>query len=614
MKKIILFENIDKLNFYFSLILIPFFKKIYFREASYGQNHYFFKKNLNKIFFQVGLKDLSGELVNKSFNLKKYLIKKYVNKNFKSEIFDAFCKLVNIKNEDKKNLIYSIENNIYLSKYEAIDTSSYICIKLFFPDCISYYVPNSETTFLVMKQIKNKKLRIIGFTVFFNMFFLNVQKFLIIFLKKLNFFVKKKNNNKSNDGSQKKDNATIGYFPHGGIRYDFFFKKNFFYQKSISSQLYSDNIETFTFQKFDDLSLRYFRFCKLKNTELNKLPNNINYKQIIKFTLFFYNNKKFILKNRLINFRIFCQLYLSIEKYNNFFKNKNYNYLFFYNDTLISSGLLLSAGINQIKTISFQDRLTSYNYYYRCFFDLYLVAGKKFEKIFKNKYFIKKYEVLGLTRANLISKKNNPLIENILKKDFKIITCLLLAPNLDWKLNIHGEDGTSYNSTIRFCKEIVELSKIFTNRYFVIKFKILHEVNDAELIADINKIILSSSNVLLHSNNDILSTNFIAHSELVIGKYSTILDEALISGKNVLFHDDEKFISSLGFFKKNRFLIVQNFDELLSKTRDILEKKSNFYRSYTEQKSHYINDYITNDGNVGNQKKIVEIIEKYIIN
>ena len=37
-------------------------------------------------------------------------------------------------------------------------------------------------------------------------------------------------------------------------------------------------------------------------------------------------------------------------------------------------------------------------------------------------------------------------------------------------------------------------------------------------------------------------------------------------------------------------------------------------RYFIEKKSNYINNYLTNKGIVGNQKKIVEIVEKYIEN
>ena len=87
MKKIIIYEDLNRINFYSSLFLIPFYKKIYFRDASYAKKNFFFKKNINKIFFQIGLKNLSGSYLNKSYQLKKFLIRKYINNNFKINFF-----------------------------------------------------------------------------------------------------------------------------------------------------------------------------------------------------------------------------------------------------------------------------------------------------------------------------------------------------------------------------------------------------------------------------------------------------------------------------------------------------------------------------------------------
>ena len=53
MKSVILFEDLDKFNYYFSFFLIPFFKKIYFAEASFAQNQSFFKKKLIKFIFKL---------------------------------------------------------------------------------------------------------------------------------------------------------------------------------------------------------------------------------------------------------------------------------------------------------------------------------------------------------------------------------------------------------------------------------------------------------------------------------------------------------------------------------------------------------------------------------
>ena len=630
MKKIILFEDLDKINFYFSLFLIPFFKKIYFRKATYAGNHFFFKKNLEKLFFEIGLKDLTGKETIRSINLKKYLSKKYINNNFQHKFFYEFCNLNKTRHEDNKKIIFTLENYIYLSTHEYIDSSSYICFKIFFPNNLAYYVPSSEKSLLLMREIKNKNFKVVGITVLLTELLLTSIKIFKVIFNKINFFIKSNDEIKKNENIENK-NCSIGYFPHGGLKYGNFFKKIFFYQQPSTSPLYKKNIDTLSFEPFDKLTLRYLRFFNLSNTQLHQIASTISWKYFYTFMLFILKNKKFIKKNKFLNLKIFFQFYLSIQKYNIFFKNNNYKYLFFDNDTLISYPMLLAASLNKIKTISLQDRLTSYIFYHRCFFDLYMLAGIGFKKILRSKYIVEHYETLGLTRSKLIRQD-----KEILKEKNNVVACLLNGVTSDSRNNILGNDGSSLKSNLNFCKDIVKLSKIFKNKNFIIKHKmiidpVLNEENinttyknvsdideyilvHNELITAVNKIIYSSNNVFWNREDKIKSTDLISQSELVIGKTSTILEESLLSNKNVLIHDEEKFASSLNFYKKNKFLIVDNYDDLLFKTKSILEKSGDFYQYYIERKSNYIKDYLTNQGIVGSQKKILEILEKYIKN
>jgi len=560
MKKVILFEDLDKINFYFSLLLIPFFKKIYFRDASYAKNQSFFLKKKNKIFFQIGLKNQSGKLIKKSYAVKKYLLKNLIRNNFKKEFFDEFCKLIGLNIKNKKKLIYTIENKIYISKLEAVEVSSYICIKKKFYNCITYYIPSNQNSYLIVKQIKNNNLKVISLLLFINIFILDFKKlFKLILKKKIIFFYKNKIKNKKKINEK---NCTIGYCPHDGLKYGNFFNKTFFYQKIKNSPLHKDKIETISFNNFDKVSARFLKFFKLKNVELANISFDFDIKKIFKFFLFFIKNQNSILNYRLVFFKIFFEIYMSINKYNNFFKKKKYNYLFFDNDTLIPSGFLISADINRIRTLSMQDRLTSYMYFNRCFFDLYLLAGSKFQNIFKNKYFIETYDVQGLTRSELIKKNKFITINKLYDNKSNIVACLPLKANSNWLINLYGESGSSINTTLIFCKNIVKLSKKYTQKKFIIKFKVLDPIGDKITIKKINKIISHSDNVFLDLRERFSCANLIACSEIVIGIYSTILDEAMAIGKDVIIYDDTKFISSFGFFTKNKFALVNNYSEL----------------------------------------------------
>ena len=181
---------------------------------------------------------------------------------------------------------------------------------------------------------------------------------------------------------------------------------------------------------------------------------------------------------------------------------------------------------------------------------------------------------------------------------------MLLGCRADWNVSLYGQDGTSAKSILDFCQDIRELSSIVKDKFFIIKFKDIDLNKNAELITSIRKIISKSNNLTLITNDNISSAKLVAHSVLTIGKYSTIMDEALIAGTNVLIHDPEYFVSTLGYYRKNKFLIANNFEELLFKTNSILEGKNQFSKHYEEEKNLYVKNYLTDNGAIGNQKKL----------
>ena len=108
---------------------------------------------------------------------------------------------------------------------------------------------------------------------------------------------------KKNPKTKKKEKyPEIGYFPHKGLKYRTFFKKNFFYSNFKKSRFYKNNIETLSLENFDKLTLKFLRFYKLKHTQINKFAKRINYTKLYLFVKFFFKNMKLIKKNKLINF------------------------------------------------------------------------------------------------------------------------------------------------------------------------------------------------------------------------------------------------------------------------------------------------------------------------
>ena len=72
-----------------------------------------------------------------------------------------------------------------------------------------------------------------------------------------------------------------------------------------------------------------------------------------------------------------------------------------------------------------------------------MTAGNEFKKILKNKFLIKKFKTLGLTRADFIQNKKIKLLENIKNQGIydEIISCLLTGYREDAIVDLFGEVG-----------------------------------------------------------------------------------------------------------------------------------------------------------------------------
>ena len=223
---------------------------------------------------------------------------------------------------------------------------------------------------------------------------------------------------------------------------------------------------------------------------------------------------------------------------------------------------------------------------------------------------------MGLTRADFIQNKKIKLLENIKNQGIydEIISCLLIGYREDARVDLFGEVGNSENSILNFLNDIKRLANIFNNKYFVVQFKLLNLEKYPELFKKINNTIFGYKNLTLITDKTISSASLVGNSDLVIGKYSTILDESLVKNKNVIIHDPENFVSTFGFYRKNKFLIAKNYDDLLYKFTNLLNKKGDFFNYYMNKKKNYVEKYLTNDGVVGNQDKITEFIERFVSN
>lgn len=608
-KKNLLFDELNLIIAVICILFKPFIGNVYFRQNSSN----YFTRYFKHFFVLIGFENVDGSFFNKSYILKKFLIKKYLKKNFNEEFFKNFKDFLGIKNQSKIEFLF--ENYLYDTKILAIDSSSYVYKKKFLNKIELIYFPTELNSYLVFWNNNNPEFRVSSLIIFF----VTLKKLIFFLINICNSFFKnifKFKVKKKNLKTEIKKLNQIGYFPHKGIKYGDLFSKTFLYKKNKNTLIEDLGIDTIFFEETDKITNKFLKFYKLEKKifTLNLSKNIFNF--LIIYTKFFLKNKKNIYHNKAVLFYVFFSFYLKVENFSDLLNNKNYKFFFFYNDYEVPNALLLAAEKNNIRTISFQDRLTSYIYNHRIFFDCYFTCGNTFKKIFLKNYFCQKYLSLSLLRSNLIDQE---LIKNIdfknevlfLKKNLKIISFILNTSDNEYKSNLYGEDGTSIKSLIDLKGVISNLSNKYKKKVFIfVKFKhdgIFNNVHIKNLKEILNKI----DNVKVLDDKKITSANLISLSDIIIGKQSTIIEEAIMNNKIAFLYDSENFISTFGFYRKNKFNIFRYSKDLIYAIDKIINKDPIFLESYQVNKNILFKNYLSDNGRIYNFDEFREKIIKY---
>ena len=121
-------------------------------------------------------------------------------------------------------------------------------------------------------------------------------------------------------------------------------------------------------------------------------------------------------------------------------------------------------------------------------------------------------------------------------------------------------------------ENIVTLSKLYQNCYFVIKYKNQNFIKQVEsnLIRKINE----QENIeILKNSKHINSYELVIMSDLIISKYSNILDETISLEKKIICYDDHKDLKSTKYLFNSLKLNTYNKNDLEKKFEFFLKNK-----------------------------------------
>ena len=386
----------------------------------------------------------------------------------------------------------------------------------------------------------------------------------------------------------------VMFFPHKTVFYSDLFIKDHFYSKDKSSMFYPKNM----------IHLEY------DNIDIEK--TKARYKEYFGFNPYYMSlHDQVKVKKENMFFRILAcinkSLIISIIKMKTspkslyYMANLYYSYRYFYSaledfenvkialvgyDNLFPVALSLALEKRGIKTLALQERfILPFNNNYAYIIDTQFTASNYISSILQNKgdmHCVRDCLPTGLIRSDkLCNLKPNSNTKRIVVFDFHVESNFndqISHPVLNW------------SNDLFFRKEIVKLAKDFGNYDFIIRGKNI-EWTTITYFSEILNECNNTPNITIDFNySDFYhSYELCNNSDLIIARHTSIADECISKGFDVILHD-----------------YSMNYDSMIS---DIYPKIDgiNFCHSYKELKAHM--SFFHRNGYITNQRKKNKIIE-----
>ena len=625
MKKVLFFDKLDYIALILAIILRPFFSQIVFRNANQLFQNIKLHRYLNIIGINwISFYKLDYKIYNECLKLSPILETKYINNQVSNNPYvKDFIDRFNLNSKQIEKLYLCFRQDCYLSKDNVPAAHSIILIKNFFPerDFKVYFVPSHHLTYLLLKEVNEKNIKIIGFHAFINLIIgipIQFFRFILIFFKS-KIFYRKKNKNVNNFSNNKTYSSEIGFFPHQSLTYGPFFKKTYLYENDTKSPLFKEKVLTMFWEDTDYLSKRYFRRYNIPYLNVNNLV--IKRYVIIETLKYIFNLisiKNLYIFKSLQNFFLFYTLllfqYRFILSLNILNQLRQLKVIYVHYDVLFPQFFLLACDTKGITTISSQERPDHYNFFSPLFYGKYLTTGQGFHDIFKQRgYLCEEFINIGLPRSNLIKNSNNIVNKNCekyikIKKSKKLVLCFGLFSVDDFEVGIWGDAGISIRSNVDFVRSMLIMAKKFQNLYFVIRFKTTDTINSipSKLLLEIK----NKENIEINNNlKSLNSYELVSISDIVIGKYTSIVEETMSTGKKIIFYDNENYLSSFDFPLNKINVIERNIKGLENRINNIIN--GNYDPS--NQIKNFVNKYFFNHPNNSGFNLIKDTIKKTLI-
>ncbi|MDK2954761.1 MAG: hypothetical protein PWQ57_257 [Desulfovibrionales bacterium] len=353
------------------------------------------------------------------------------------------------------------------------------------------------------------------------------------------------------------------YFPHQSIFYGQLFAKDHFYSERQDSLLHSSNILHVEFRPSScpNEHLEKQKEMNLETYTLNGLGVKVIFFSMTEFFHFLWQHRKQLL-NASAKRSLCMQLLILYIEFRHYVKEvlpieKNAQLAIVGYDMLLPAGLALALKSLGIQTVATQERLYPVFQapYCSVILDHYLVASNfvKDRLAAAPNFCVNNVISVGMVRTDLLHRYSS------LHRD---MTCFKKSSSvIVTVLDFHSEKNAdaqrlcpvnNWTANKNFYFDVIQLAKFFNELHITIRGK-----DDAwlhlEYFQDVKQVIQSLPNVEVSREYGMLNESYrlCANSDLVIAKHTSLADECLAVGKQVLIHD---------YTHNSRSLLSASFD------------------------------------------------------
>jgi hypothetical protein len=368
-------------------------------------------------------------------------------------------------------------------------------------------------------------------------------------------------------------NFKHGYVTHAGLSYAALYNKSLYYSDS-NPFFYPNSLVHFDYSGLDSPSsdLPWWRLTPAKKL------NIIDVLLVFRDVLSSLKGSIFTHAYLLVFFRVVVLNLKFHAHQKDLLKFNNLKIVYIDYDMLCPKSLLMAFESSEIKTLATQERFVFLFYKTATvFLSHYLVPSSYSKEVIQQSrnFLIDNLIPLGQYRSDEFFHEFPNSSMNEFSKNFKKnILVLGHHCDMDWE-DSQSNPILNWKAQVHFLDDILSLAKEFVDSLFILRYKTINWL-DLEFFTQIKERLFECKNILISEEYSIsfYSYYLVQKADFIIGKQTSLMDEALSIGKPVLMHDYTHNIKSIigdTFDYFGSRILCQNFPDFKERISILIE-------------------------------------------